>query len=242
MNCFASSIHVDLDGGVAAFASINAMQGYRPTPVTQYAVQLMRAEREAKPLPAAEPLANPIEVENAGEYAGVFQSADGRQLLFKAEGKRLVLIDRGSEVALQRREGDSFLSTEQGRCSDYSLVFARDQSSGKADKTSVVEVGYGPNWFVNTGYRGDREFHGLSEYSAFVGRYRSDGGDDVRVFKRKGQLWLGDTRLTGIGSGLFRMGDDSWSPDTAQFLSIVDGRARLLRVIDEDYWRVEVGP
>ena len=59
MNCFASSIHVDLDGGVAAFASINAMQGYRPTAVTQYAVQLLRAKREAKPLPAAEALVNP---------------------------------------------------------------------------------------------------------------------------------------------------------------------------------------
>ena len=56
MNCFASSIHVDLDGGVAAFASINAMQGYRPTPVTQYAIQLLRAQREGKPLPAAEAL------------------------------------------------------------------------------------------------------------------------------------------------------------------------------------------
>src|SRR6202034_2341585 len=65
MVSFASSIHIDLDGGVAAFASINAMQGYRPTPVTQYAVQLMRAEREAKPLPAAEPLGDPMEVENA---------------------------------------------------------------------------------------------------------------------------------------------------------------------------------
>ena len=31
MVAFASSIHVDLDGGVAAFASINAMQGYGPS-------------------------------------------------------------------------------------------------------------------------------------------------------------------------------------------------------------------
>src|ERR1700759_1882735 len=47
MNCFPSSLHVDVDGGVAAFASINAMQGYRPTAITQYAVELMRAEHEA---------------------------------------------------------------------------------------------------------------------------------------------------------------------------------------------------
>ena len=234
MNCFASSIHVDLDGGVAAFASINAMQGYRPTAVTQYAVQLLRAEHEGKPLPAAEPLGNPMEVQNAGEYAGVFQNTDGRQLVFKADGKRLLLVEGGSEVALQRRAGDSFLSTVEGRFSDYSLVFGRD-------KTAVVEVGYGPDWFVGTGYRDEREFSGSNAYSAFVGRYRSDGGDDVRVFIRKGQLWLGDTRLTGLGSALFRIGDDSWSPDTAQFLTIVDGRARMLRVIDEDCWRIEVG-
>jgi D-alanyl-D-alanine carboxypeptidase len=237
MNCFASSIHVDLDGGLAAFASINAMQGYRPTPVTQYAVQLMRAEREGKPLPAAEPLGDPMEVANAGDYAGSFKSADGRELVFKAEGKRLLLVDRGSEVALQRRGADSFLSTEPGRFSDYSLTFGRDQSGGKA----VVEVGYGPEWFINTAYRGEKEFRRPGGYSSFVGRYRSDGGDDMRVFLRKGKLWLGDTQLVEIGSALFRMGDDSWSPDTTQFLTIVDGRARVLRVIDEDCWRVEVG-
>jgi D-alanyl-D-alanine carboxypeptidase len=234
MNCFASSIHVDLDGGIAAFASINAMQGYRPTPITQYAVQLMRAEREAKPLPAAEPLGDPMEVANAGDYVGSFKSADGRELVFKAEAKRLLLLDRGREVALQRRGVDSFLSTEPGRFSDYSLTFGRD-------KNAVVEVGYGPDWFANPAYRGERDFRGSSELSAFVGRYRSDGGDDVRVFLRKGKLWLGDTQLVEIGSALFRMGDDSWSPDNAQFLTVVDGRARVLRVIDEDCWRVEVG-
>jgi D-alanyl-D-alanine carboxypeptidase len=234
MNCFASSIHVDLDGGVAAFASINAMQGYRPTPVTQYAVQLMRAEREAKPLPAAEPLGNPTEVENAADYAGSFKSADGGELVFKAEGKRLLLLGQGSDVALQRRGADSFLSTEPGRFSDYSLTFGRD-------KNAVVEVGYGPEWFVNQTYRGDKEFQSPGGYSSFVGRYRSDGGDDMRVFTRKGKLWLGDTQLVPLGSALFRMGDDSWSPDTTQFLRVVDGRARVLRVIGEDCWRIEVG-
>jgi hypothetical protein len=37
------------------------------------------------------------------------------------------------------------------------------------------------------------------------------------------------------------MGEDAWSPDTAEFLTIVDGKARLLRVIGEDFWRIEVG-
>jgi D-alanyl-D-alanine carboxypeptidase len=234
MNCFASSIHVDLDGGVAAFASINAMQGYRPTPITQYAIQLLRAQRESKPLPTPVALADATEVENAHEYAGVFRSKDGRELTFKAEGKRLLL----KETVLQRKEGDSFLSTVPGVFSDYSLTFGR--GTAPAPPSLVVEVGCGPDWYSNTGYLGPREFPVPAAYAAFTGRYRSDGGEDVRVFVRKGRLWLGDSPLTEIGSSLFRVGDDAWIPDTVEFLTVVEGRARLLRLIDDDCWRIEV--
>jgi D-alanyl-D-alanine carboxypeptidase len=240
MNCFASSIHVDLNGGFAAFASINAMQGYRPTPVTQYAIQLLRAQREAKPLPAPVALMDATEVENAGEYAGVFRSTDGRQLVFKAESKKLLLMEGDKEIVLQRKEGDSFLSTVQGAFSDYNVTFGRGVAPAPA--TLVVEVGYGPDWYANTAYLGDHAFQIPAAYAAFTGRYRSDAGDDVRVFVRKGRIWLGDSPLVEIGSSLFRVGDDSWVPDTVEFLSIVDGSARQLRVIDDVCWRIEVGP
>jgi hypothetical protein len=253
MNCFASSIHVDLDGGVAAFASINAMQGYRPTLITQYAVQLLRAEKETKSLPAAGALSDATEVNNASEYSGTFRSSDGRELLFKADGTKLLLLHAGKEILLQRGQGDSFLSTVQGLFSDYSLVFGRDQTSSKMAKpgdsdtlpppppTLVVEVGYGPDWYTNTAYKGEHEWVAPPQYNALVGRYRSPGGDDIRVFVRKDRLWLGDSPLNEIGSSLFRVGEDAWSPDTAEFLTIVDGKARLLRVIGEDCWRIEVG-
>lgn len=52
MVSFASAILVDLDAGVGAFASVNAMQGYRPTPVVQFAARLMRARGAKQPLPA----------------------------------------------------------------------------------------------------------------------------------------------------------------------------------------------
>ena len=52
MESFMSAMHMDIDEGTGAFASINAMQGYRPNPVAQYAIQLMRAHRENKSLPA----------------------------------------------------------------------------------------------------------------------------------------------------------------------------------------------
>jgi CubicO group peptidase (beta-lactamase class C family) len=239
MNCFASSIHVDLDAGVAAFASINAMQGYRPTAITQYAVQLLRATREAKPLPAPEALTDPAQVGNAADYAGVFRSASGKELVFKANGKTL-LLSGSEQIPLQRSSGDTFVSTVPGSFSDYSLVFARQQPSEGKTPSPVVEVGYGPDWYANEVYHGDREFTAPAVYSTLTGHYRSDGGDDVRVFVRKGKLWLGDNPLTEQGSYLFRIGNDSWSPDTAEFLTIVQGQARLLRAIGEDCWRIEV--
>lgn len=249
MNCFASAMHIDLDGGVAAFASINAMQGYRPIAVTQYAVRLLRAERESKPLPAPEVLADPTEIENASEYEGRYLAVGGKELVLKATGKHLVLVQGDKEIVLQRGDGDSFVSTEQGIFADYTLLFGRDQPRGKGDSSGrapipalVVEVGYGPDWYINGAYKGNRQFPAQSQYSPLQGRYRSDDGDDTQVYVRKGRLWLGDTQLTEIGASLFRVGEESWLPDTAEFLSVVDGKARILRVTGQDCYRVEVGP
>jgi D-alanyl-D-alanine carboxypeptidase len=245
MNCFASSIHVDLDGGFASFASINAMQGYRPTAITQYAIQLLRADR-TKPMPAAEPIIDPEVLENAVDYVGVFRRADGKELTFKVDGRKLVLVNDGVEVVLQRSAGDSFVSTVQGVFAAYSLVFGRAKpATGAAAKAApppaVVEVGYGSDWYTNESYLGDHSFAIPPEYGAFAGHYRSPQGDDARVFIRKGQLWVGDSMLSPIGEALFRLGDDAWSPDTVQFVSVADGRARIMRVIDEDLWRIETG-
>ncbi len=90
MVSFMSSMHVDIDGGFGAFASINAMQGYRPNPVAQYAMQLMRAVSESKSLPPAPKLKSPTAVENAAAYAGTFKSEAGRQLEFVAERGRVI--------------------------------------------------------------------------------------------------------------------------------------------------------
>ncbi len=68
MVSFASSMHVDIDDGVGAFASINAMQGYRPNPVAQYAMQLMRAKRASTSFPAPPLVDSAMEIKNASDY------------------------------------------------------------------------------------------------------------------------------------------------------------------------------
>src|SRR5262249_11659829 len=101
MISFASAIHVDLDEGVGAFASINAMQGYRPNPVAQFAIRLMRAQRNNKGLPAAPVFRPATFVENAADYAGTYHAADGRGLEFVAEKDRLSLRHDGKAIALE---------------------------------------------------------------------------------------------------------------------------------------------
>jgi D-alanyl-D-alanine carboxypeptidase len=260
MVAFASSIHVDLDGGVAAFASINAMQGYRPTAVTEYAVRLLCAEREVKTPPAAPAIANPLEVDNASDYAGAFTDGNRRKLEFTVEGKQLFLADEGKRIPLQHRHGDNFISTIEGGFADHTLIFGRARAesaesgtqpasaSGASNGDShakpgpVVEVSYGSDWYVNAKYSGARSFAAPKEYGAFAGRYRSESawGGDALAYVQKGQLMLDGTILHRIGGSLFRLGDEEWIPDTAEFLRVFEGKARILRIAGMDFWRIEI--
>jgi D-alanyl-D-alanine carboxypeptidase len=260
MIAFASSIHVDLDGGVAAFASINAMQGYRPTAVTEYAVRLLRAVREAKTLPTAPAIANPLEVDNATDYTGAFADGNGRKLEFAVEGKQVFLAEEGKRIPLQHTHGDNFISTIEGVWVNHTFVFGRAKAEGSKSGTQpagasaaggaeahekpgpVVEVSYGSDWYVNGKYSGPRSFTIPKEYGALAGRYRSQSpwGGDALVYPLKGQLMLNGQMLHRIGGSLFRMGDEEWDPDTAEFLCVFEGKARIARVAGMDFWRVEV--
>jgi CubicO group peptidase (beta-lactamase class C family) len=248
MVAFASSMHVDLDGGVAAFASINAMQGYRPTAVTEYAVKLMRAHKEGKALPGTPLIADPLEVDNAVDYAGTYTAPDGRKLVFTADGKRLSLVHGERTVPLQREAGDSFISTMPSAHAAHVFAFGRrddgkDLPDGSNKKQPVIEVSYGPEWYAGAKYDGRREFDPPAEFAAYVGRYNCDSpwGGSAQVYVLKDRLMAEGTPLTQVGGATFRLGDEAWSPMTAEFLQVFEGKARLLRLAGADYWRVEVG-
>ena len=249
MVAFASSIHVDLDGGMAAFASINAMQGYRPTAVTEFAVRLLRARHDGQNLPAAPPIVDPREVDNPAEYTGMFTAPGGQTLKFVAQGKNVALVAEGKTVPLQYADDDSFVSTSEGAFSSAAFKFGRapepepkGNGGGKKPKQPVVEVAYGGRWFTNDAYKGPRTFHIPAEWSAYEGRYRCDSpwGGDVRVCVIKDRLTLDGNRLEPVGGALFRIGDESWNPDTAEFLHLFQGKARLLRLTGADFLRIEV--
>lgn len=251
MFAFASSMHADLDSGVACFASINAMQGYRPTEITEYAIRLARAQQESKSLPTPPPITDPRDIDNASDYAGTYSDSDGRKLTFTAEGRRLHLFDAGQLIPLQHAGGDAFLSTVAGRFARYTINFGRKESTAAPSESQstaakvvapVVEVTYGPNWFVNSAYSGPHAFHSAPEFDAFIGRYCADSawGGDVDVYMLKGKLTVDGDPIVPIGANLFRAAAPEWSPEIAEFTTFFEGKSMLLKFAGTDLWRIEV--
>jgi D-alanyl-D-alanine carboxypeptidase len=235
MASFMSSLTVDLDGGAAAFASINAMLGYRPVPVTQFAVELMNAEKQSKPGPGAPELNDPREVKNASDFAGVFETPAGRKLEVLTNGSALNIAVGDKRIPLERLGEDNFLADEYS-WRRFPLVFGRN------DRKKVVELSHGSDWYVNENYTGPKGFPEVPQYEGFVGHYRSDSPwlRSTRIVLRKGKLWAdGTSPLEPLGQALFRLGSDSFSPDVAEFLQVANGKALLLKINGSDRWRVE---
>lgn len=244
MISFASAIQVDLDEGVGAFASINAMQGYRPNPVAQYAIQSMRARRAGQSLPAPPPIKLATDVENASDFAGTFQSADGRTLVFVAESGQFFLEYQRQRIALEHSGGGMFVAPHRD-FSRFLLVFGR--SDAKNPKSPVVEVGWGGDWYVKSDYSGPKTFDYPKEWDAFVGHYRNENNwiGSMRVVIRKGVLLLDGVTVLGAQNALGAQNDDSFraqgdESDTEwlRFHDVVDGRAQRVKFSGEDLWRV----
>jgi CubicO group peptidase (beta-lactamase class C family) len=235
MDSFASAIMIDLDGGVAAFASINAMQGFRPNPVVEYAVRLMGFDTQQKSELKAPVIPDVSTIENAADYAGVYTSPSGEQLEVKVEGKRLELVAGGETNPLEAAGGDTFVSTG-ARFYMFPILFARAGDKG------VAELSYGGEWYFNEHYSGPKEFLAPPDLAGLTGYYRADSAwvGTVQVVLRKGQLWLdGGAPLEREGGYLFRVAGGPVAIERAEFRRMVDGRARILNLSGVDLWRIE---
>jgi D-alanyl-D-alanine carboxypeptidase len=238
MISFASALQVDLDEGVGTFASINAMQGYRPNPVAQYSLQLMRAHRGSKPLPAAPAVSVATDVKNAADFAGTFLSPDGKTLVFAAEGSQLFLQSNGQRVALEN-SGDGMFVAPHPDFSRFLLVFGRSDS--KNPKSPVVEVGWGSEWYVKPEYSGPKSFDYPKDWDAFVGHYRNENPwiGSTRIVIRKGALMVdGVAVLMDQKDGTFRAQGEEGDTEWVRFHDVVDGQAQRVKFSGEDLWRV----
>jgi hypothetical protein len=234
MAAFMSSITIDLDSGVGAFSSINAGLGYRPVPVTEFAVQSMNAEKPGRDRPRPPDIDDPRVVKNTSDFAGIFETAGGK-LRIVADGSALFLVTGDQKIPLESVGPDAFLADEYS-WRRFPLIFGRNNAK------KVVELSHGPDWYLNESYAGPKVFPKISEFESLVGHYRSDSPwfRSTRIVVRKGRLWANGTRpMSPIGPGLFRLGGEPFSPDVAEFQQVVNGKALLLKINGADLWRVE---
>lgn len=246
MVSFMSAIQMDLDAKLGAFASINAQLGYRPNPVAQLALQLLRFEREhgkAPPMPEFDAAAK---VEAPESYRAVYTSSSGRRIEVKNVSDHLELIADERSIPLQQSEDGSFIAAQSG-FDLFPIVFERADaasSGGGSDKVKqpVIAVSYGAQWFARTGYQGQVHLEPSAALAAYAGEYYSENPwfGTIRVVQRQRQLWMGGTDpLIPIGDHLFRVGAEPSSPMVAEFSALIDGKPNLLWIDGVQYLRVE---
>lgn len=227
---FSSAIHVDPEAGIAAFASSNVGGGlnYRPRDVTLHACRLFKAAREAAPAPIPRPTR--AVVDRPERFAGVFTAANGDAFELRAAGDQLKLRYQGRETDMQFA-GGGFACAEP--------AFA---VSGL-----VIEL---ENDHAVRAWADDREYlagaartykpPASAELRALAGRYDNDDPwfGPVTLVARDGKLWAGNvSALTLLSNGLWRLGDEDWSPERARFDNVIDGRPMRLFVSGNPFVR-----
>ena len=244
MVSFMSAIHMDLDAKIGAFASINAQLGYRPNPVAQLAVQLLRAEKEGGKPPVEPPFDAAAKVESAGSYSATYTSGSGRQIEIKNAAERLSLVADGRTIPLQQSEDGNFIADQAG-FDLFPIVFERAQNSAAAaDKapTPITALAYGADWYARAGYQGEKALEPSADLAKYAGEYYSENPwfGTLRVVQRQRQLWMGGTdQLVPMGNDLFRMGTEATSPGVAEFSELIDGKPNLLWIEGVQFRRIE---
>ena len=238
MMSFASALEIDLDSGVGAFASINAMQGYRPRPVAEYALRLMRACREGSLLPKP-PASNPSNhVANAADYAGRFTADDGHVLEIAADGGHLNLVQGNALLTLEPdTDGEDRFTVLHPDFAKYALCFGR---GGADHKGAVVEAAWGEQWFKSARYAGAAQVSTPQAWHQFTGHYRNEDPwiGSHHVVLRRGKLWLnGVTPLEPAADGRFFLRDEAQSPEWVLFSEIVNGSAQRMTLSGAALWR-----
>lgn len=141
MILFSSSFHADPAAGVACFASVNGrLVSYRPRRTTAYAVQLMRAVREGKPLPKAPDPRAFRAVASPTRLAGRYVAADGRTLELATNATGLVLTADGKDARVEATGKDA-LATDHAAYAAHAIQYA-------AGTAAVAQLWWGDTLFA----------------------------------------------------------------------------------------------
>ena len=233
MISFSSSFHLDVASGVGAFASstLSAFADYRPRFLTRFAVDALTDALAGRPVPAPPPLEPPLA--NSAAFLGRYSGPSGS--LTVAPGEPLTLIAASGETArLQPWAADVFRTTHS-QFRSFALKFERTNGA-------ITAISWGPETFVRDG-SGATVPKSDPALERFAGRYVDDNPwfGTFQVVERGGRLWLGtETPLVPIDGKLWRVGEESWTPERAAFADYIDGRPQTLILSGERFLRHDI--
>jgi len=232
MVSFCSAFHVDIASGVGAFASstISAFSEYRPRLLTRFAVDALTNASAGRPFPKTPALDTPLP--NAADYVGRYAGPAGTIEILR--DNPLTIVANGQSAPLQAWGKDVFRTTHPS-FREYSLLFERKGGA-------VSAASWGPSTYVRAG----SSFQpGASnpELVKLAGRYVNDSPwlGLASVVERGGRLWLGtEVPMERIGDNLYRIGDESWSPERGSFANNLDGRPQTFVFSGEKFVRHDI--
>ena len=232
MVSFSSAFHVDVASGVGAFASstLSAFAEYRPRLITRFAVDALTNVIEGRALPSPPPMDVPLP--NAAAYAGTYVGPAGA---FEVRaGSPLTIVTRDGQAPLQPWGGDIFRTLLPG-FRQFSLMFERRNGA-------IAGASWGPSSYLKQGSGGELAASNAA-LAQLAGRYVDDSpwyGTAI-VVERGGKLWIGtETPMTKIGDNLWRVGQESWSPERASFANFIDGRPQTFVFSGEKFLRHDI--
>jgi hypothetical protein len=232
MVAFSSSVHVDIASGVGAFASstLSGFAEYRPRLLTRFAVDALTEALAGRPIPPPPPLN--VGLPNAASFVGRYTGSAGA---FEIQpGNPLNLVANGQSAPLQPWGGDVF-RTNHPAFHAFSLLFERTAGV-------ITGASWGPASFRRDGAGGALP-QSDPALARLAGRYVNDSPwiGTAMVVERGGKLWIGtETPMTKISNNLWRVGEDSWSPERASFANFIDGRPQTFIFSGEKFLRHDV--
>ena len=169
---------------------------------------------------------------NAAAYVGRYSGPAGA---FEVRaGDPLMIVANGQAAPLQPWGGDVFRTTHPSFRA-FSLMFER---KGNA----VSAAFWGPSTYVRNGTAA-RVPTSDAQLAKLAGRFVNDSPwlGMAEVVERGGRLWLGtEVPMTQIADNLWRVGDESWSPERASFANFIDGRPQTLIFSGEKFGRHDI--
>jgi D-alanyl-D-alanine carboxypeptidase len=222
---FGATMLGDLEAGLGVAVAVNAAdERYATQDVARAVLDLYRDGIQPT-------IADPLRVEGAAEFVGIYTGAAGR-LAITAEDDRLFLDGK----PLEPRGNDRFLA-DRPDLALFLVGFRREDGR-------VVAAVHGGDAYRREGAADGTARTSPAEWSAYPGHYRAYNPwySNFRVVLREGELlvifpWGLELPLAQRSDGSFRVAED-WSAEWLRFDAIVDGRALMADLSGEHYYRV----